>query len=994
MSENVDLRRGFRANRLSSGSSKAGPARQKNGSRRINKRLLTAASVFAIVAAPGVGGLYGGRYGGRAWAQALPNGCVSSGTNPNVAVDGDTVTCTGDIDETIATNVDDITVNIGNASTVATVNTSSGAGLIVVTGNGSLTINMDNAASSITGHTYGIYAGNNGNGAFSITATGDVTGTNGDGILAVNFGSATDLTINAAAVSGDGFGIAAGNYGSGTTSITVTDVTGTKGDGIYARNDGTDLTVTAAAVTGGTNGIAARNFGSGALSITATGTVTGTDYDGINATNSSNGTGLTINVASVSGGDNGIEALNDGSGALSITATGDVTGTNGDGINATNSSNGTGLTIDVAAVSGGGDGIEARNDGSGALSITATGTVTGTNGHGINASSNGTDLTVIAESTAIVEGAITGVYARQNGTGAFLIENHGTIRNLSAESYDLAIQAVSNGTSGVTITNALFNSIVGTVQLTGNDDTVNNTGLWQTSSTSDFGDGDDTLNNLADSIIRVSEATEWNNLETFRNMGKLKMADGSAGDRLTITSGNASFAAPSVWTIDLDGTEIDSMYVAGAVTIDGGTVVISGTPEARIYTILTAGGGLNLIDEFTLDGSFVADYELLYDLDNVFLISSLFTFCDLAGTANQAAVACDGLDSLPDTNDIVLALLALTTDEEVQAAYDMLSGEVQASIKGALMDNSQALVAAVNRRMNARFGDADTQSSTAAFGNLSALSDGNNGFWMTGFGAWGDTDATASTAQMNNDLAGVVLGADRVFGDIWRFGILGSYSQSDISQDARASSGSADTWSVGLYGGAEAGANVLSFGAAYNWHAIDTSRAVSFTGINQTLSASYDAQSLQLFAEAGHKAQLGQFILQPFAGVSYIRLDTDGYSETGGSAALTAAADTQDTTFTTLGLRTSMHLTDPIHMRTMLGWRHAFGDTGPTSVFTLAGSNPFTVTGAPIAENAFVTELGLEAGLSDNAFLGASYNGQFGDGTQFHGFNADILVRF
>ena len=61
------------------------------------------------------------------------------------------------------------------------------------------------------------------------------------------------------------------------------------------------LTITAAGVTGGSAGINAQNYGTGALSITATGTVSGTSREGIFAYNSSSGTSLTINAADATG---------------------------------------------------------------------------------------------------------------------------------------------------------------------------------------------------------------------------------------------------------------------------------------------------------------------------------------------------------------------------------------------------------------------------------------------------------------------------------------------------------------------------------------------------------------------------------------------------------------------------------------------------------------------------------------------------------------------
>ncbi len=81
----------------------------------------------------------------------------------------------------------------------------------------------------------------------------------------------------------------------------------------------------------------------------------------------------------------GIVATGSGPGALTVSAPAPVTETNGDGINATNNSPGTDLTITATNVSGSDDGIEAVNDGTGNVSVTTTGLVTGTVGRGISA---------------------------------------------------------------------------------------------------------------------------------------------------------------------------------------------------------------------------------------------------------------------------------------------------------------------------------------------------------------------------------------------------------------------------------------------------------------------------------------------------------------------------------------------------------------------------------------------------------------------------------
>jgi hypothetical protein len=280
-------------------------------------------------------------------------------------------------------------------------------------------------AATVTGAYEGIYAANkSSHGDLKISTTGTVTGATGKGIYASNQGGA--LTINAATVTGHTDGIAAKNFGTGALSITATGtVTGTTRTGVYGYNSPNSLsglTISAATVTGA-NGVVANNDGTGALSVT-TGTVTGTNGYGIKAINQPNGTSATIIAqGGVSGTSTGIYGKNLGSSFLYIKASGFVTGSNGDGIHGYNSANGTSLTIKAAGVYGNTYGISALNHGNGALSITATQQVTSYLNTGILAKNYRTDLTInalqIVSSNGVVGG--DGVYALNKGTGALSI---------------------------------------------------------------------------------------------------------------------------------------------------------------------------------------------------------------------------------------------------------------------------------------------------------------------------------------------------------------------------------------------------------------------------------------------------------------------------------------------------------------------------------------------------------------------------------------------
>ncbi|TPJ41394.1 hypothetical protein [Mesorhizobium sp. B2-6-5] len=491
----------------------------------------------------------------------------------------------------------DLTINAakvsGGTTGIDARNFGSGALLITATGavtgtsasgiyaNNSGGTDLTIEAVNVSGRTSGIHAEHYGTGALSITATGTVTGTAGDGIYALTLSdiiSSTDLTIEAANVSGGAYGIFAEHHGTGALSITATGtVTGDAGaltGGIYAQNFGSDLTITAADVSAGSIGIDADQEGTGALSITATGTVTGTSGIGILAFAWVNSTGLTINVADVSGVI-GIEAEHHGTGALSITATGTVKGIDSGGIFALTDDNATGLTIEAVDVSGGAYGIFAEHYSSGALSITTTGTVTGTTDDGIVAINYGTDLTIEA---ANVSGGLHGIHAQHYGTGALSITTTGTVTGHGgAGIYARNDSAATGSTTTVTVqSGATVSGTTAGVELvsgTGRAGSVDNAGS--------IAGATGILGNTAGSV-------------TITNAGSIT---GTGGTAIDLTGAGAS-------TINQQGGTISGNVVGGAVddnvTVSGGTIRGSVTGGAGFDQVSVSGG--------TITGGIDADH--------------------------------------------------------------------------------------------------------------------------------------------------------------------------------------------------------------------------------------------------------------------------------------------------------------------------------------------------------------------------------------------------
>jgi|GEM_PF-3723949 len=229
---------------------------------------------------------------------------------------------------------------------------------------------------AIQGGQMALIARNYGSGEIIITTSGPVTVTGGDagdqwaGIFARNgdleadgtvIRAGTDITITASGdVSGFYNGVASYSFGSGSNVVHTTgDVEGRAQAGILARNGifeppggdppvqaGTFISVTAEGnVTGEVQGVRVDNVGTQHIFISTSADVTGRLDDGIQAHNSTHGTYLTILANNVTGGTVGINAFNEGSGALTVTTTGTVQGLTDEGILVRTATSGALLTV-------------------------------------------------------------------------------------------------------------------------------------------------------------------------------------------------------------------------------------------------------------------------------------------------------------------------------------------------------------------------------------------------------------------------------------------------------------------------------------------------------------------------------------------------------------------------------------------------------------------------------------------------------------------------
>ncbi|WP_453961926.1 autotransporter outer membrane beta-barrel domain-containing protein [Amorphus suaedae] len=490
------------------------------------------------------------------------------------------------------------------------------------------------------------------------------------------------------------------------------------------------------------------------------------------------------------------------------------------------------------------------------------------------------------------------------------------------------------------------------------------------------------------------------------------LSPGHSVGTLTV-NGPVSFLPGSTYVAEMEpGGVSDLIAATGKVTISGGTLQLVAAPGLAFgfdtMTLLTAGGGVtgafdSVSDPFADEYPYL-DVTLVYTPSGVTVesVRSSVDFRTYALTPNQVAVA-TALDSLPATAPIVEEVAALNA-ATTPAALDQLSGEAYATTASWMIEDSKFVRDAALARIRGAFDRvAPPAMSVLAYGETGAAAVATAAqapfaAWGQGFGSWANEDGDSNVASADRTIGGFAVGIDRAVGGASRLGVLAGYSQSSVEVGGRNSSADVETASVGAYGATRLGGFTLSGGGAYAWHATDMDRSVAFTGFTDSLSSDYDAYSVQLFAEAAYGIGLGRVRLEPFAGVAYVHLDTDGFTETGGAAALTSPGWTDDTTFTTVGLRgaTDVRISSlAARLSGGIGWRHAFGDVDTQVPLAFAsGGSVFGVAGQAIAEDALVLDAGLDVAVGTRATLGLSYAGQIADGVSDQGLRGSFTLRF
>ncbi|MDQ0511631.1 autotransporter outer membrane beta-barrel domain-containing protein [Ancylobacter amanitiformis] len=271
--------------------------------------------------------------------------------------------------------------------------------------------------------------------------------------------------------------------------------------------------------------------------------------------------------------------------------------------------------------------------------------------------------------------------------------------------------------------------------------------------------------------------------------------------------------------------------------------------------------------------------------------------------------------------------------------------------------------------------------------------------WAQGFGGWSDYEGGSTTADVDATIGGFMVGADVPVSD-WLVGLAAGYSRSSSNSSALLASSDVDSGLLALYAGTRAGAWNLRLGATYAFNSIDASRTIAFPGYAQQASAAYDGSTAQVFGEVGYGFAVQGLAIEPFAGLAYVHLDTDGFRESGALNGVNGASGSLDVGYSSLGLRIATTLELPggmvLRPHASLAWQYAFGDTTPEARLELQNlpGATFSVAGVPLAQNTALLELGTELAVNERTSIGVAYVGQYADSVTVNAIQARLSWRF
>lgn len=471
-------------------------------------------------------------------------------------------------------------------------------------------------------------------------------------------------------------------------------------------------------------------------------------------------------------------------------------------------------------------------------------------------------------------------------------------------------------------------------------------------------------------------------------MTGLNTSEATAEDKLTVdlTEGGTLFVDAA--------SNVNVAAVEGATKVEVGVVGADAEQLAKVYR-----------GEAEFSGSITSDREGDFDkvtISKSDLINSAFftvntektqisedgssisvvaesngkTVSDFGTSKNAVAIGA-ALDNGP-VNEFMGSVLTMT-EGQVADTLDALSDDMYSTARNAFAVNSLTVTRAVV-----------DQARSYGEGRSAEFENGRGRIWVSAIGQWMNADGASSS--MNVDFGAGLAGAEWIVTDNTKVGAYIGYGQTRYHGNTGKIEG--DDLHYGIYGLTDVGPVGFTYGVGYTTEDRDSSR--TFAGVAN--SHSEDATALQVFAEAAYNDfNLGSVNVAPYIGYEWMRIKTDGFTESAMNTNFNVDDVEDDLQVATVGARVTAPVMVgkmPVALKADVGYSRFFGDTESVTRMQLGNGGAVASIEGEELEGQVNFGFGLTAQIGKRATVGINYTGAYGSDTDTHGIGANLRINF
>ena len=399
---------------------------------------------------------------------------------------------------------------------------------------------------------------------------------------------------------------------------------------------------------------------------------------------------------------------------------------------------------------------------------------------------------------------------------------------------------------------------------------------------------------------------------------------------------------------------------------------------------------VKLFDAETIDNNFTnvaqnARYEIstkdgaIYDI--IYKASASDVVTEAGGTADNAATAeaWDQLMNATETSEITKAIVNLlnqlsqTYGQAYTDALTALAPDTAPAVQQAAAETAGQVFSAVGTRLSGGSvaGSNQGMSSGDAFDDVS--------IWAQGMFNHARLSGTKKAKGFDADTYGTALGIEKQLNNHFKAGVGYAYSKTDINGFMRDTD--VKTHTAILYGEYKPNNWYTNAVMSYGWSDYEEKKNVA--GIN--VKSKYDVEAFGLQAMTGYDIYTSAFNITPEAGLRYIHVKQDAYTDTAGQR---VKSQNTDTLTGVLGTKITKSFTTGNSMllkpELKVAMTYDISHDNSKSTVTLVNGAVYNVTGKPL--NRFGVELGtgVTAEVNDNVELSVGYEGKFRKDYQDH----------